>query len=779
MPRYDESPRGHSPLDRSRDVSRRLKSPLLDRRRRDSPPLPPPPLPRSRDHIPMYHQHDDGYIQPLRSSHHSRQNSSSDLTTTTYKILCVSNISNKYPDSTVRNELIKEFARFGNPSVKLVYDKNTRIAYIYFNSYEDARDARHSKYRLILFEKQIIIDPIYDRVSTPRRRSLTPEYGRSSMRHMSPPMQRRPPPPPPPQRNTMNQDRYQLSHSSRDPYRDNYNQQMNNRNNDYHHSNSMNMRGQQHHHQQQQNQQQRESKKEKFPNYLHHIPPEEDDKSTRTLFVGNLEVTITEPDLRRIFERYGVVEDVDVKRPPPGQGNAYAFIKFLNLDMAHRAKVEMSGQYIGKFQCKIGYGKATPTTRIWIGGLGPWITFGQLDKEFDRFGVIRKIDYVKGENYAYIQFDTIDAAQAACAAMRGYPLGGPDKRLRIDYADPGPFSTSPRPSNEQGSFGFNNSPRSTSNNNGNNFEYWSNNQDSNAPSPKRRRVLSPDSENDRKKSPNNNSGLDSIVSPHAGGGAREGSPNFEISNGKSDIKVTIMESVTSVSELIKCCPPTWAGGLILKSSGFALRMYFCSGDIQLVDLMKETTTSTTDQQAQPQSILRITQRLRLESTKLEEVTKRISSSTNNGVSGNNPSGHCILIASQANNLQLNFNSCAVGAGASGSGGEDNAGGNTSANIQQRPIRNLVTYLKSKDAAGVVILPGKSSTQPQTTSSTTTATSSSTPGGEQTNETSKNVLYLFPPHPFSLELIQRIAPNISENSANKEDYFVVVLVRGSN
>lgn len=211
MPRYDESPRGHSPLDRSRDVSRRLKSPLLDRRRCDSPPLPPPPLPRSRDHIPMYHQHDDGYIQPLRSSHHSRQNSSSDLTTTTYKILCVSNISNKYPDSTVRNELIKEFARFGNPSVKLVYDKNTRIAYIYFNSYEDARDARHSKYRLILFEKQIIIDPIYDRVSTPRRRSLTPEYGRSSMRHMSPPMQRRPPPPPPPQRNTMNQDRYQLS----------------------------------------------------------------------------------------------------------------------------------------------------------------------------------------------------------------------------------------------------------------------------------------------------------------------------------------------------------------------------------------------------------------------------------------------------------------------------------------------------------------------------------------------------------------------------------------
>ena len=146
--------------------------------------------------------------------------------------------------------------------------------------------------------------------------------------------------------------------------------QMNSRGSDPYHSSSMS-RNQNHHQQQQQSQQQnqltqaqRDAKKEKFPNYLHHIPPEEDDKSTRTLFVGNLEVTITEPDLRRIFERYGVVEDVDVKRPPPGQGNAYAFIKFLNLDMAHRAKVEMSGQYIGKFQCKIGYGKATPTTGI-------------------------------------------------------------------------------------------------------------------------------------------------------------------------------------------------------------------------------------------------------------------------------------------------------------------------------------------------------------------------------------------------------------------------------
>jgi RNA-binding protein 15 len=184
----------------------------------------------------------------------------------------------------------------------------------------------------------------------------------------------------------------------------------------------------------------RESKKDKFPNYLQHIAPEDDEKSTRTLFVGNLEVNITDEMLRRIFEKFGSVEDIDVKRPPPGQGNAYAFIKLLNLDMAHRAKVEMSGQYIGKFQCKIGYGKSTPTTRLWVGGLGPWTSIPALESEFDRFGAISKIDFVKGDNHAYVQYDTVDAATAAIQELRGYPLGGPEKRLRVDYADPGPYS---------------------------------------------------------------------------------------------------------------------------------------------------------------------------------------------------------------------------------------------------------------------------------------------------------------------------------------------------
>merc|ERR1712037_799934 len=45
------------------------------------------------------------------------------------------------------------------------------------------------------------------------------------------------------------------------------------------------------------------------------------------------------------------------------------------------------------------------------------------------------IEYRTGDTQAHVYYENIDAAQAAVQEMRGHPLGGPDKRLRIDFAD--------------------------------------------------------------------------------------------------------------------------------------------------------------------------------------------------------------------------------------------------------------------------------------------------------------------------------------------------------
>uniref|UniRef100_A0A8C0U6T4 RRM domain-containing protein n=1 Tax=Cyanistes caeruleus TaxID=156563 RepID=A0A8C0U6T4_CYACU len=81
-------------------------------------------------------------------------------------------------------------------------------------------------------------------------------------------------------------------------------------------------------------------------------------RANRTLFLGNLDITVSESDLRRAFDRFGVITEVDIKRPGRGQTSTYGFLKFENLDMAHRAKLAMSGKVLLRNPIKIGYGKA-------------------------------------------------------------------------------------------------------------------------------------------------------------------------------------------------------------------------------------------------------------------------------------------------------------------------------------------------------------------------------------------------------------------------------------
>nr|AYV89048.1 putative RNA-binding protein 15B [Tetranychus truncatus] len=778
MPRYDDSPRDRSPIESRRDRNR-VKSPSDRRRGRDS------PVNVSLRSGSVRDPYDDYPTSRVKSERESAA----------YKILCISNLNAKVGDTTVKEALSREFSRFGDVSVKVCHDDNDRFAYIYFRSYEEAREARHNKPRLHLFDKAVEIEPIYDHrssmltsssSSSGRRRSVSPAYTSSRSARgppaSPPPSSRRPPPPPPPlplqSRNNVEKSSSNSGNSNQQYSRPAHRPSTSS-SSDYHHQTRPSGTTNRQTH--------RESKKEKFPNYLHHIPPEDDDKATRTLFVGNLEVTISEADLRRIFERYGVVEDIDVKRPPPGQGNAYAFIKFLNLDMAHRAKVEMSGQYIGKFQCKIGYGKATPTPRIWVGGLGPWTSLTHLEREFDRFGSIRKIDFTKGNNYAYLQFDSIDAATAACQEMRGHALGGPDKRLRVDFADPSPYSRDPssdynspprqvtttssasryhgsdygdnyneksssrtRPANVSGdSYSGNDNednkrersgyPSGSGSGNNSNWNYWE--EASRSPNDRRRaRPRTPETGSgdvsERKKSrrtslsPDGGLGGDRTPgSPRRSSRTSAGqesagkhSPNFERNKSEERNRAPApLENIKVFSDFTKFCPSAWNGGLILKNSAFPAKMYLCSGDISLVDILMQDPSSE-------MPMLKITQRLRFDPLKLEDVSRRMNSA--------GASGHCMLFATAgSSNAQLQ-------AGL----GEDGRA------VQTRPLKNLVTYLKQKEAAGVISL---------------------------TNTVKEviGVLYAFPPCSFALDLLRKVAPNLSAESP-KEEYLVVVVVRGS-
>ncbi|XP_056639015.1 RNA-binding protein spenito isoform X1 [Diorhabda carinulata] len=657
------------------------------------------PSPRARYVSP----HRDDYMRPPERSY-------------PYKVLCVSALHAKASDEVIKDTLYKEYKKYGDLSIRVTHDMDERVAYVCFRNAEDARDAKHGKPRIIIYDKIALVEAVYEvprsaDIYRGRPRSITPEYDRHY--YSRSPERMRPidrydrgygPPPGVPIHREYRREAMPAPHHdylARPPI--------------HHgppHMAPMHGYGPPRQHMPRPPFEQKENKKDKFPNYLHHIQPEEDPLATRTLFAGNLEVNITEEELRRIFSRYGVVEDIDIKRPPPGTGNAFAFVRFNTLDMAHRAKVELSGQYIGKFQCKIGYGKATPTTKIWVGGLGPWTSVPQLEREFDRFGAIKKIDYVKGDNQALILYDSIDAATAAVKEMRGFPLGGPERRLRTDFADvtPGityrpkppyasaedyrareveydfdydrdPYRARPFPEKRGGSRDPYRYPEGRE-------DEWGRTRD---PEFDRQRSTSRGFPRSRSRSPRR-------------------SPDSDSDSGSR--RAGLLASSRTLPEVARKCTTIWQGALILKNSLFPAKFHLMDGDTDIVEgLMK-------DEEGKHQ--LRITQRLRLDQPKLEDVQKRISSA----------SSHAIFLGLAGSTASVT---------------------NDDATVQTRPLRNLVSYLKQKEAAGVISLLNK-----------------------ETEAT--GVLYSFPPCPFSTELLKRSCPNLSDE-AIKEDHLIIVVVRG--
>ncbi|CAB4058038.1 RBM15 [Lepeophtheirus salmonis] len=569
-----------------------------------------------------------------------------------YKVLCVSCLHPKASDDVIRESLYREYnKKYGDVSVRVMHEPDERVAYVYFRNFDDARDAKHAKSRIILFDKAAVVEPVYEN----RRRSPSPPP--SSMlgppppyyryRSRSPMMEGGPHGAPPSR--LQRQPRYPYSEAHHRRYTKDNRPGADPHTPPHHHH---------HHHHHHVPPPPVPNKKDKFPNYLNHIPPEEDPLATRTLFTGNLELNITEEEMRRIFGRYGKLVDIDIKRPPPGT--------------AHRAKIELSGQYIGKFQCKIGYGKVNPTPKVWIGGLGSWASTLLLESEFDRFGAIQKVDFRKGDPHAYIFFESIEAAQAAVQEMRGYPLGGQDKRLRMDFADieessggsssAPPIATTPVQDRYRDYHSFrdrNYTPRrapppysspSDWPSGGTKRSIDDLDSDHHRPSRIRRVGSSPEPGEDRRIS-----------------GDEEDNPRRSCYDGNDD-----SGGVRSLVEITKKTPNVWDGGLILKNSLFPTKFYLIEGNEDV--------------------------------GKLDDVAKRMKTS----------SSHAIFLGVSDSTELTHENP----------------------DIQSRPLRNLVTYLKQKEAAGVISLNNK-------------------------DEGSSGVLYCFPPCPFSLDLLRSEFNNIDE------------------
>ena len=760
--------------------------------------------------------------------------------------LRVGNIDFKMPDGELKTALFREFKRFGFINVKVLGYGKERHAFINFSREDDARRARkdmqnavfHSHVLNLEWSKSTlrrfpeILGGSGSRMgertgSSSKKRTLAPvedsyEYrrhggGSSSGDHFASSSSR----------NSTRDISYKSTSDVASPH-------------------TSHSRGHTSHH---------SSKVESKP-----VVPVLDPSATRTLFVGNLEQDITERELRDLFSPYGRIECVDIKLQR-STGTAYAFVKFLTINDALNAKNDMHGRQYGDYRLKIGFGRGSPSAKVWIGNLSTFADMSEVRHEFDRFGLIRRVDYNSGDSHAFVHFDSLDAAQAAIGAMAGYRLRTTGRSLKIDICKPlfmrgehddydPDFHSKVFHSSSDGSI---NSPRkhhSHSDDFHSENEHYkrqlkdhstrhfgSNGRSLSSPSSsryhRRRSVDDSDTHHDDRVHSNNRNFHRKRPRSHdqyEAGGYRQRPDDDDINgdvlyrpkrprNGldshhrlpgdkkmmdrdhppsrgepmdtsadsnkqappsdkletdlktaeqadrgpappmPSDITSDVVDTALkltgatepispdsdtksvkpdctlnpeTLADLAKLYPIAWRGNLVLKNTGFPTRMHLVGGDPTVAELLLRSKDGKDDLTA-----LRISQRLRLEPPRLEEVNKRMASA--------GPSGHCILIAFPGLTPSLS------------------SPDRSSDSIQLRPLKSLVSYLKQKEAAGIVAL-------------------STSEGAETANDTKDTkdiigVLHAFPPCEFSQIQLLKIAPNLGNEPA-KEDHIVVLLVKGT-
>ena len=97
-------------------------------------------------------------------------------------MICVSSLHPKASDDVVRDTLYREYKKYGDISVRVMHEPDERVAYVYFKSFEAARDAKEARSRIILFDRVTTVEAGYEsatreeyesrRQGDPRPRSL-------------------------------------------------------------------------------------------------------------------------------------------------------------------------------------------------------------------------------------------------------------------------------------------------------------------------------------------------------------------------------------------------------------------------------------------------------------------------------------------------------------------------------------------------------------------------------------------------------------------------------
>lgn len=179
-------------------------------------------------------------------------------------------------------------------------------------------------------------------------------------------------------------------------------------------------------------------------------PDSSDGGNFAKLFVGSVPRTVTEDDIRPLFDEHGnVLEVALIKDKRTGQQQGCCFIKYATIEEADRAIRALHNQRtlpggIGPIQVRYADGERERLVeyKLFVGSLNKQATEKEIEEIFAPYGRVDDVYIMRDEQKqsrgcAFVKYPSRDMANAAVNALSGiFTMKGCDQPLTVRFADP-------------------------------------------------------------------------------------------------------------------------------------------------------------------------------------------------------------------------------------------------------------------------------------------------------------------------------------------------------
>jgi len=189
-----------------------------------------------------------------------------------------------------------------------------------------------------------------------------------------------------------------------------------------------------------------------------------DGDGTKTLYVGNLDYSVTEELILALFGQIGPVKGCKIIREPGG-GDPYCFVEFTHHSAASAALTAMNRRNCMGKEMKVNWATSSTGTQhgkvdtsqhhhIFVGDLSPEIETETLRTAFAPFGeisdcrVVKDMVTGKSKGYGFVSFVRKKDATTAIEQMNGQWLGS--RSIRTNWATRKPPAPGSNSSNNDG-----------------------------------------------------------------------------------------------------------------------------------------------------------------------------------------------------------------------------------------------------------------------------------------------------------------------------------------